>query len=143
MNITTALFIALMLHIVLGTVSTTVIPKQNKKQDVKHNGDGSGYESVELKILPKANKRGKSNLKCDKYYTGIGIYTIPNGDACIIRTAIEGYPANRAGIRTGDVIVSPSCYMIRGDEGVPLYLTYERDGVRFTVTLIREKICEG
>ena len=86
-------------------------------------------------------------------YDGIGVEVQPMPDGTIkIIAPIDGTPAARAGIRSGDVIVAvdgrpvaggeDSDNPLRGNPGTPVTLTLRREGVAkpFDVTLKRETI---
>lgn len=84
---------------------------------------------------------------------GIGVtidFTDP--EAAVVASVIADTPAERAGIKVGDSIVSANgenlrgaksevvLSRIRGEEGTEVYLEVERDGAILGFTMIREKI---
>ena len=84
---------------------------------------------------------------------GIGVtidFTDP--ETALIASVIADTPAERAGIKVGDIIVSANgenlrgaksefvLSRIRGEEGAEVYLEVERDGRILGFTMIREKI---
>jgi carboxyl-terminal processing protease len=86
-------------------------------------------------------------------YDGIGVEVQPMPDGTVkIVSPIDGTPAARAGIRSGDVITAVDGKPIAGDDdgdsplrgkpGTPVTLTLRREGVArpFDVTLTRETI---
>jgi len=74
-------------------------------------------------------------------YTGIGIEVSYENGLIVIVAPIEGSPADRAGLRTGDVIIAidgrpvrsagldDSVARVRGKPGTPVRITLERDGL--------------
>lgn len=85
-------------------------------------------------------------------YVGIGAaVNITDGYLTIV-TPLDGSPALRAGIHAGDKIVEiegestlgktvdDSIDLLMGEPGVPVNVTVERDGDRFPVEIVRERI---
>lgn len=87
-------------------------------------------------------------------YGGIGIEAGYRGDQIVIIAPIEGYPAQRAGMRPGDIIVQVNNVDVRGfspdevqrltlgDAGTEIRITIRRPGLDDTITfqLERERI---
>ncbi|TVR16555.1 MAG: S41 family peptidase [Balneolaceae bacterium] len=87
-------------------------------------------------------------------YGGIGIEAGFRGDQIVIIAPLEGYPAHRAGIRSGDIIVSVNDVEVRGmspeevqrltlgDAGTQLQITIRRPVLDENITfeLERERI---
>ncbi len=87
-------------------------------------------------------------------YGGIGVDAGFRGDEIVIIAPLEGYPAERAGIRPGDVILSVNGVQVEnaspeevqqltiGDVGTEVTITINRTGLEDPVTfeLIRERI---
>lgn len=85
--------------------------------------------------------------KCEEFYEGIGIqFNMVTPEGCFVSYVGKGYPAHRAGIRPGDMIVDEGArYEFecpgRGPIGSMLDLEIVRDGQTRNITLVREKIC--
>lgn len=95
---------------------------------------------------PKKSLTGLHECKDDNWYGGVGIYqSILDGTT--IAEVIQGYPASRAGIRKGDVVVlvngapESGTDHIRGDPGTEVTITVNRSGERLTFTMVRDRIC--
>jgi len=87
-------------------------------------------------------------------YGGIGIDAGFRGDQIVVIAPLEGYPAERAGIRPGDVILSVNEVSVEGmspeevqqltigDAGTSLTISLKRAGVEgpLTFDLVRERI---
>lgn len=87
-------------------------------------------------------------------YGGIGIDAGFRGDHIVVIAPLEGYPAERAGIRPGDVILSVNEVSVEGmspeevqqltigDAGTSLTISLKRAGVEdpLTFDLVRERI---
>lgn len=87
-------------------------------------------------------------------YGGIGIDAGFRGDQIVVIAPLEGYPAERAGIRPGDVILSVNEVSVEGmspeevqqltigDAGTSLTITLKRTGIEdpLTFDLVRERI---
>lgn len=76
---------------------------------------------------------------CEDFYTGIGIYSAID---CLITDVPKGYPAHRADIRVGDLVIleNGECPG-RGPIGTKITIRILRGSQSITKTLIREKIC--
>lgn len=87
-------------------------------------------------------------------YGGIGTTVITRGEKVLVTDAFEGFPAQKAGVRAGDLIVEINgipvkdkdndqiTQLLKGPKGSAVKLTLIRDGVQkpFEKTLIREEI---
>lgn len=93
-------------------------------------------EEFELRVEKAIRKEIK---ECEPYFGGIGItYKNLKGE---IGEVHKYYPAYDAGLKVGDVILSPKINGIKGEVGTPIDITYERNGVVNNVTIIRGRIC--
>lgn len=138
------LIISLILHCLLlvGAMKATP-PKKNgsggtSEIEVSVGGDGGKGEGPGdgKTIIPKEDGEGTST-ECEEWYGGIGI--IQDFESEITYVA-HGYPADKAGIRLGDVIVEQNDE-IRGDPGTKLTLNILRNKKKLVFNLVREKIC--
>ncbi|MDD4565990.1 MAG: S41 family peptidase [Eubacteriales bacterium] len=85
-------------------------------------------------------------------YSGIGVSIDSYNDECRIVSPISGTPAEKSGIKSGDIIthidgidissksLNEVVMMMRGEEGTKVTLTIRRDSQVLKITLIREKI---
>lgn len=87
-------------------------------------------------------------------YGGIGALVGKRKDKLVIIEPYEGYPADQAGLRAGDVIVrigketvlgtgkevADVRELLRGDRGTEVALEYDRGGVRKEVKIFRNRI---
>jgi C-terminal processing protease CtpA/Prc len=112
-----------------------VLEKENKTI-VKNDNMSSSKSKIAVKHKTKKTKK----IKCEKYYTGVGIMTQP--DTCIITRVYKGYSAHKAGLISGDIIISPDCSSIRGPEGSIIKIKIMRETKIIDLNITREKICE-
>jgi len=101
--------------------------------------------------FPEAEAEEFSILTTGKY-GGIGSMVRSNGDYVIISEVYKGFPADLAGIKTGDLLKKADgvslkglptdkvSEKLKGIPGTPINLTIERNGKESDVTLKREKI---
>jgi hypothetical protein len=89
------------------------------------------------KVKKKKQVTKKSNKDCPEYFGGIGI---THGPMNIVLDAPEGYPAAEAGIKKGDILLSP-VESIRGPIGTEVTVLYKNEDGVHEVTIIRGKIC--
>lgn len=114
-----------------------VLPRpENQDLEVTLVEQTPEQEALIKKITEKPKKKAPD---CKYYFGGIGIQD--DDRTGLIIQVYDGYPADRAGLRAGDTIISPPIGLIRGIVGTSFALVYERDGVVETITLTREKIC--
>lgn len=87
-------------------------------------------------------------------YEGVGIYVDQRDGQLIVTSPIEGGPAERAGVRPGDVILeadgrglaglslTDQTLVIRGPKGTPVTLTLRREGLAepLQLTIVRAEI---
>lgn len=136
--------ISLILHclLLIATIKATPPKKSGSGQgnsievstESGEGSNGDGGDSDNKKIITKGED-GEGE-PCDDWYGGIGIIQDFENE---ITYVAPGYPADNAGIRLGDVIVSQG--EIRGEPGTILELTIFRKKIKLTFKLIREKIC--
>ncbi len=147
------LFLSLFLHLLIFlAISYTAQEDKTLESKNEHKIEVQIEEKVkENKTKKKEEKTGniipktlgKGDAKCENSYEGIGVYTTHYFGASHIEITgvIKGYPASKAGLRKGDYIRNKSGGTIRGQAGTVLVLEVYRDFKKFTMTLIREKIC--
>ena len=85
-------------------------------------------------------------------YGGIGATIMKYQDYCVITSPKEGFPADKAGLKSGDLLIaaegkdmkgkSPDelSSLLKGSPGTSVEITIERDGIQKTLTLTREDI---
>lgn len=153
------IFISIVIHLALfgltknmgGSKGDNADGSKNKtmmKVSIKEKLDEQDVKTKELTIPGKSKvqkkqekKKKQEELECDKYYTGIGITVSDN--SCMVTQVFRGYPAHKAGILVGDLIVSPACPDIIGPEGTQVSISILRGirGIHLQIT--RGKICEN
>lgn len=152
MKITIAFLLSAIIHIMLlysmmtppiseppqksppSRMSIKVIDKLNDAVvKTKDLSDSKG----KIAAIPK--KKQKKKIECKKYYTGIGIQTMPG--SCFITRVFKGYSADRAGLQDEDLIISPDCSQIRGPEGSKIRMKIMRGSKVLNLVIEREKIC--
>jgi hypothetical protein len=139
----------------------------------EEGGNGRKQQHISVKILDKPSKTETKNEqekipedkgiiieqkkklppeqivvdhKCEESYEGIGIqFDYMSTQMCKISHIAKGYPADRAGLKVGDLLLSDAKSDVdcpgRGPIGSLLTLQVVRGGKHFEVTLVREKIC--
>lgn len=103
----------------------------------------TGVDAVQVKIeniVPKKPAIGMSKDPCSDWFGGIGITVGSGALGPYVAHVYSGYPAERAGIQNGDLIVS-DWHDIRGDPGTSATLQLKRGERTFSLTMIREKVC--
>jgi len=118
--------------------------RDNAEREVTFVPKVSDTVEVDTIVVPGDAKKKKQKKQvveeCKRSYTGIGI-TIDNLSHIIIVVA-QGYPADRAGIQAGTLLVSPEPDNLDGPEGAPVTVTiYNHSGLTVEYTLTREKVC--
>lgn len=132
-------FLSLVAHLFLGGAGGSGSSDEGTK-----NGKAGAPEETEVVIVPKSTEPQDAGEKCKNWYGGIGIlvgyatddrgYTV----ARIIEVA-EGYPAYRAGLQSGDIILNDP--NMKGDVGSVVTAEILRNGQRMSFTMTREKVC--
>jgi carboxyl-terminal processing protease len=101
-------------------------------------------------LTPEERKQNKQDLS--GFYEGIGIEIVNKGDKIVVAAPLEGSPAKRAGISSGDVLVAVNGKSIRGDdlsevvgkvkgpEGTRVELTVKHEGKKRKYDLERAEI---
>lgn len=86
------------------------------------------------------------------HFVGIGAQMAIKDNKIIVVAPIEGSPAEKAGLKSGDVILKvdnteitepnldKTVSMIKGEQGKPVTLTVERDGEKKEITIVRDEI---
>lgn len=91
--------------------------------------------------LKKIQPKGTGG-DCLDSFGGIGLhFSQVNGGVIQVREAPEGYPAERAGIKKDDILISPPYKEIVGPVGSAIEVTVLRDYKKLTFKMVREKIC--
>lgn len=111
----------------LKVVEVTVISPKAKPER-KSKGE-------ETKVIPKGDVDAVGK-ECPYTYGGIGIQT---GILEVVTVIFEGYAADRAGLKVGDMLIYTG--EIRGEPGTTLILKVFRNFNYLDFTIIREKIC--
>lgn len=97
-------------------------------------------KGVSVKKPPTKKSIGIKECKGKAWYGGIGIehdYT-----TSMITRVAEGYPAFKAGIQAGDVLVNLDRISIIGEPGTYVHFTVKRSDNSYKMyNLVREKIC--
>lgn len=131
--------------------------EEQKKKEARHkHQSGEQIEiipkdlPVEISLIPMPGAGKKKSAhqphekdKCEHFYGGIGVLHNPMDEQeSTVLAAPEGYPAQLAGIKAGDVVVLPKIEEIKGPVGTQVTVTYKTiEGETKTVTLTRDKIC--
>jgi carboxyl-terminal processing protease len=101
-------------------------------------------------LTPEERKQNEQDLS--GLYEGIGIEIVNKGDKIVVAAPIEGSPAEKAGISSGDVLVAVNGKSIRGDdlsevvakvkgpEGTRVDLTVKHEGKKRKYDLERAEI---
>ncbi len=112
--------------------------------------DTLGDEGHTRFLTPEEREQNQEGLSGT--YVGIGIQLEARGDDVVVAAPIEGSPAERAGVESGDVVVgvdgrsvsnaeiSGIVSKVKGPEGTRVRLTVLRDGEEKTFDLRREEI---
>ena len=112
--------------------------------------DTLGDEGHTRFLTPEEREQNQEGLSGT--YVGIGVQLEAKGDDVVVTSPIEGSPADRAGVESGDVVVgvdgesvrdaeiSAIVSKVKGPEGSRVRLTVSRDGEERTFDLRREEI---
>lgn len=86
------------------------------------------------------------------HFVGIGAQMAIKDNKITVVAPIEGSPAEKAGLKSGDIILKvddteitepnldKTVSMIKGEQGKPVTLTVERDGSKQEITIVRDEI---
>ncbi len=110
------------------TESDKVIPKPIEYTIVSRVSGGVGSKP----------KKSKNKTECKKFYGGVGVQSSYINEQIV--SVYPGYPADRAGIKVGDVVLNPMD-LVRGKIGTTVKLQIKNDSGIVVYNLIREKIC--
>ncbi len=112
--------------------------------------DTLGDEGHTRFLTPEEREQNQEGLSGT--YVGIGVQLEARGDDVVVTAPIEGSPAERAGVESGDVVVgvdgesvrdaeiSGIVSKVKGPEGTTVKLTVSRDGKEKVFDLRREEI---
>ncbi|MBA2377434.1 MAG: S41 family peptidase [Rubrobacteraceae bacterium] len=112
--------------------------------------DSLGDEGHTRFLTPEEREDNQAGLSGT--YVGVGIQIEDREDRVVVSSPIEGSPAERAGVESGDVViavdgddiagedVSEIADMVRGPEGSEVRVTVTRDGEEMTFDLLRSEI---
>lgn len=112
--------------------------------------DSLGDEGHTRFLTPEEREANQAGLSGT--YVGVGIQIEDREDRVVVSSPIEGSPAERAGVESGDVVtavdgddiadedVSEIADMVRGPEGSEVSVTVRRDGEEMTFELLRSEI---
>lgn len=151
---------------------TEVYERYGKMEQLYDAINTSFYQEVDEEAIMEGAYKGlvsglndpySSYMTADEYqtwkatatgeYSGVGItFSMDEEGRFIVVSVTEGSPADEAGIRAGDFIISVDGKeyedldlignAIRGEEGSKVKITYSRDGTEKEVSLTREKIVQ-
>lgn len=129
---------ALVLHSSIFLVQFKTKPQQQPIK-VTITGDSEGESKNQNKVnnlIPKGNE-GKPGQKCQSRYGGIGVLTVGQ----YVDSVTDGYSGQIAGIRAGDLLVTPQTDL-RGVPGTIAHVVILRVDKVLTFDIRREWICE-
>lgn len=141
---------ALLMQVVIPEPECKKAQQKTVKAKIKQDkNSGSSKKLNKLYVLQDAKKLQKKQEKtgiksiskdCKKYYTGIGI--VHNGFFNEISQVASGGPADRAGIKVGDVLAEPT-HRIRNQysEGTVINVPIIRNGITINMRVTIGKIC--
>lgn len=119
----------------LHTLFLITLTSSNKGEgDKEGENRGEGFVDFTPTIIEKLPGSGDSG-SCEDWYGGIGITGWDR-----VERVYSGYPADRAGIKSGDLIIS-DFNAIKGKPGTPVTVTVLRGNDQLTFSMVREKIC--
>ena len=127
-----------------------VDPEKLTHGAIKGMLDTLGDEGHTRFLTPEEREQNQEGLSGT--YVGIGVQLEARGDDVVVTAPIEGSPAERAGVESGDVVVgvdgesvrdaeiSGIVSKVKGPEGTRVRLTVLRDGDERVFDLRREEI---
>ena len=125
-------------------------PEKQTRGAIKGMLGTLGDEGHTRFLTPEAREQNEEGLSGT--YVGIGVQLEGRGDGVVVTAPIEGSPAERAGVESGDVVVGVDGESVRGQEisgivskvkgpeGTRVKLTVSRDGEERVFDLRREEI---
>ena len=99
-----------------------------------------------------ASEYSEQTTNIDSKIVGIGVNITTVSGKIVVVNAIDGTPAQKAGIQTGDIIlkindkeaqgksIAEIAQLIRGEAGTPVTIQFLRDKKKFTKTFLRKEI---
>ena len=120
-------------------------------QDHKLAGMVSGLKDKNSFYIPKSEMSSLNEAVTGKF-GGVGIQIATESDEIVVYAVTKGAPADRGGVKAGDIIVSVDgksaeeitfnniTDYVRGEVGTEIVLGIKRNGKIFDVTLVREEI---
>lgn len=125
-------------------------PRQQTYAAIEGMLDSLGDEGHTRFLTPEERRQNRRGLSGT--YVGVGIQLEGEDGSAVVKAPIEGSPAERAGVQTGDVIIavdgngvrnqeiSEIAERVRGPEGTEVELTVLRDEEERDFTLERAEI---
>lgn len=125
--------------------------KTDEDVDVAINSILESLDDPYSKYLDK-HDYAEQNTSINSKITGVGVNIASIGGKVIIINVIEGTPAQKAGLKDGDIIMkvddkdatglkpSQVAALVRGEENTKVTLTISRDKKNITKTIIRKDI---
>jgi len=118
-------------------VNVLILDKPSDKEvESKKQPSKSKSTLIVKKKIPL--KQEYVNHECTIWYGGIGIQH-PNGGSYAVEAVGKGYPAERAGILIGDLIINGE--ELRGEPGTYVTVKILRGTKALSIEVVREKIC--
>ena len=142
----------IILALMTGSSGSSNQHKENRKPGVQDNGNiiprDDSKEPIEVTVFNgKGFKKRKpivkhKDNKCKDFFGGIGVQFNIFEERGVIDKVVPGYPAEFAGMKSGDRIISPPFPEIKGEVGTEVTITFMTlQGETKTITLTRDKIC--
>lgn len=125
--------------------------KTDEDVDVAINSILESLDDPYSKYLDK-HDYAEQNTSINSKITGVGVNIASIGGRVVIINVIEGTPAQKAGLKDGDIIMkvddkdatglkpSQVAALVRGEENTKVTLTISRDKKNITKTIIRKDI---
>ena len=111
------------------------VNSQIASQSGSNSGVGFAVPSDTIKdVVPKLIKNGK----IDRAWLGLSSGEQPDSPGAVVGTVTHGAPADKAGIRTGDVITAIDGKTIRNPSDLSLAVLTKRPGDEVKVELKRD-----